>query len=293
VAGGAWALLAAGPAATAQVVYQGSAQYATGEYIFTQRTNSFYFFSGLSASFGPATVGMSVPLILQNTPWVSYGGGGMIASGGTEHDSVGGHVRGRGGRISLPDTASFAELAVGDPVGALDVKLWDERGVRPAVRAAAFAKAPLADVDRGFGTGEWDYGGGLSFAKTLGRLFLFADATYWVLGDLPALQLKDGVAYGGAVGVPLADLRWGLLASVSGSTRVVEGTDPPARIGVVLTRYLESERSVSVSGTLGVTESAPDLTLSVGWRLPLGRRGTAPNRTWDAGGGANRRGSRD
>lgn len=271
LAGGACALLAVAPAATPQVTYQGSVQYATGEYIFTERTNSFYLFSGLSGSFGPATIGVSVPLILQNTPWVSYGGGGMIASGGTEHDSVGGHMPGQRGRISLPDTASFAELAVGDPVGSLDVELWDERGARPAVRVVAVAKAPLADVDRGFGTGAWDYGGGLSLTKTAARVFVFADATYWVWGDLPGLELKDGVAYGFAVGLPLGGLRWGLLGSVSGSTRVVEGTDPPAQLGLGLTRYLESARSLSMTATVGLTESSPDVALSLGWRLPLGR----------------------
>lgn len=270
-AGCACALLAVAPAASAQVAYHGSIQYATGTYFFTERTNSVYLFSGLSASFRPATFGASVPLILQDTPWISYGGGGLVASGGAEHDSVGGRMSGRRGRLALPDTASFAELAVGDPVGRLDVKLWDERGALPAVRAVAVAKAPLADVDRGFGTGEWDYGGGLSLAKAAGRIFLFADATYWVWGDMPGLELKDAVAYGFSVGVPLGGLRWGLFGSVSGSTAVVEGVDPPVQVGLGLTRALESGRSLSANAAVGLTESSPDVTLSLGWMLPLGR----------------------
>lgn len=269
---GALALLAAASAAAAQVTYSGSVQYATGEYIFAERTNSFYLFSGLSVSLGPVTLGASIPLIAQNTPWVSYGGGGMIASGGMEHDSVGGHMGRRGGGgISLPDTAPFDRVGLGDPVGSVEVELWRETGPLPSVRAVAVAKAPLVEVDRGFGTGEWDYGGGLSLAKTAGPAFLFANATYWVLGDLRELELKDGVAYAAGVGVPLAGAKWGLLGLFSGSTRVVEGTVPPAQVGVGLTRYLDAGRSLSGGASIGLSESSPDFTVSLGWRLPLGR----------------------
>lgn len=277
IAGGAavgiaGAILAAAPA-VAQVAYSGSVQYATGDYIFTERTSSFYLFSGLSASFGRAIVDVSVPLIVQNTPWVSYSGGRMIASGGAEHDSVGGHMGGRhGGGISLPDTAPFDQMGLGDPVASAGVELWRERGALPSVRVLGLVKAPLADVDRGFGTGEWDYGGGLSLAKTAGSLFLFADATYWALGDLPGLELKDGLSYGVAVGIPFGGARWSLLGSFSGSTTVVEGTDPPAQIGVGVSRYLDSGRSLSGSAAMGLSESSPDLSLSIGWRIPLGRR---------------------
>lgn len=270
VAGSAIALPAAASVAVAQVTYSGSVLYATGEYIFTERTSSFYFFNELSASFGRVTVGASVPLIAQNTPWVSYGGGGMIASGGMEHDSVGSQMGRHGpGGVSLPDTAPFDQVGLGDPVGRVDVELWRERGVLPAVRGTAIAKAPLADMDRGFGTGGWDYGGGLSLAKTVGRTLLFADATYWVLGDLPDLELKDAVTYGLAVGLPLAAAKWGLVASFTGSTRVVAGTDPPAQIGVGLTRYLHAGRSLTASASLGLSESSPDLSVSFGWRVAL------------------------
>jgi len=271
-AGALWGALAAAVPATGQeVAYNGSVQYATGDYIFSERTHSVFFFNGLALSAGRLRISASVPVILQSTPWVSYTGGGVLPSGGPEHEVV---RRGMGGRrdrepVVLPDTASFEELGVGDPVAHAEIELLPDRGALPALRLTGDVKFPLADVDRGFGTGEWDYAGGVSLSKVIGGTLVFGNVTYWVLGDLPDLRLKDPIAYSLGVGRPLPGGRVGVLLTFSGYTEVLDDVAPPAQLSLGVSYLLSGGRSVIGSASFGLSETSPDLSLSVGWHLPL------------------------
>lgn len=260
------------PAIAQDVAYSGSVQFSTGEYIFAQRTHSLYLVNGLTGSQGRLTLNASVPLILQSTPWVSYAGGGLVPSGGTQHGEVSGHMgRGRFDRdgVRLADTTSYEEIGLGDPLARLDLEVLRGSGSLPAIRVNVSAKAPIADLDRGFGTGEWDYSAGLSITRGFGTTFVFVDVAYWVLGDLPDLELQDPVAYSLAVGRALGAGRWGLLGSISGFTRILPDTDPPLHVGLGLSRILEARRSLSAGVSFGLTESSPDVSASFGWRIGL------------------------
>jgi hypothetical protein len=127
----------------------------------------------------------------------------------------------------------------------------------------------LRRPDRGFGTGAWDYAAGLSLSKALGRTFLFGDASYWVLGDLPDLDLDNTVGYGLGVGRLVADGRVGLLASLSGYTTIIPDVDPPVQAGLGLDYRFENGRSLSAGVGLGLTDAASDVSFSLGWRMPL------------------------
>jgi len=268
VAGVVLAILATASVVTGrEITYTGSLQFSTGDYIFTERTGSFYLFSGLGVSAGPLDVSANIPLIVQSTPWVSYSGTGMIPSGGKQYSEVG--QRKRGKRIALPDTIESEDIGLGDPLLRLDVELLKAGKTIPSVRLAAQVKAPLTDVDQGFGTGEWDYGGGLSIAKTLAGNFVFVEATYWFLGDLPELELKDPITYSFGLGRPLANSKFSALASFSGSTEILDDVDPPAQVGIALTYQLDSRRSLSGSLMFGVRESSPDFSVVFGWRIGL------------------------
>jgi len=268
VAGVVLAILATASAVTGQeITYTGSLQFSTGDYIFTERTSSFYLFSGLAVSAGPLGVSAIIPVIMQSTPWVSNGGTGMIPLGGTQHSEVGQRKRGR--KVALPDTIESEDVGLGDPLLRADVELLKAGKILPSVHIAAQLKAPLADVDQGFGTGEWDYGGGVSLTKAVGGNFVFVDVSYWVLGDLPDLELQDPVAYGVTLGRPLAGGKLAVLASFLGYTEIIEDADPPAQVGFALTYRLASGRSLSASMVFGLTESSPDFSVSLGWRIGL------------------------
>ena len=67
-------LLGAPGAGAQEVTYSGSLQYATGAYVFADRTHSAYLSSGLSVRGGRFELGVSVPLIFQNSQLVSGSG---------------------------------------------------------------------------------------------------------------------------------------------------------------------------------------------------------------------------
>ncbi len=270
MAGVALATLAARPLA-GQIDYVGSVQFASGDYIFSERTNSAFLFNGVSASTGAVAFTLSMPLILQSTPWITYGGVTAIPSGGTEHSELGRQMGGRHAHeaVTLVDTTAYEDFGIGDPLAHAEFRLWKEGGAFPSLRITADVKVPIADVDRGFGTGQWDYSAGVSLSKSLGRTMLFTDLAYWVLGDLPDLELKNPLAYSVGLGHILPGARVGLLASVFGYTRILDGVDPPAQVSLGLSYLLGSGRSLIGSAAFGLSESSPDVSLSFGWRFRL------------------------
>lgn len=260
-------LAAAVPAAGATLTYTGSVQMARGTYIFTQPTSGYFVFNGLSFASGPFTLTASIPLIYQSTPYVSYTGVGVLPSGGTE-SSV---VSQRQGRepVVLPEVVEYRQYGVGDPLIAAGLRLWKDTAAVPAVELTARVKLPLADVDQGFGTGQTDYSAGVSVSKRLGNVFLFADAAYWVLGDLPELELQDVWAYGLSIGHAFSGGKYTLMASYSGYTEVIADVAPPSSLALGFSVKVGAMSSLILNAAFGLSESSPDLSLSLGWAIGL------------------------
>lgn len=51
--------------------------------------------------------------------------------------------------------------------------------------------------------------------------------------------------------------------------RVLEGTDPPVTVAGGFERRLSGSRTVGLTAGFGLTETAPDVSLSLQWRLPF------------------------
>jgi hypothetical protein len=277
------------PLAAQGLRYSGSLQYATGSYVFDARSHSLYLTSGLTLDRGRFEASASMPIILQNGGVVSTVGDRLLPTGGEGHGTVAHrrsgdriHIRrdegmGPGEGTSPVDPAvRFSEayrVRAGDPFARVGGELVSAPGHLRSVRVSAGAKIPATDLDGGVGTGEWDYTIGASATARVGPVFVLGDLSYWWLGDLPELELRDGLSYGlsGAVGV-LAD-RGTLMASLSGAQRVVQTLDPPLSFGAALGYWLDGPWSVNGGLSVGLTESASDLSLFVGWsrRLDHGR----------------------
>jgi len=247
------------------VAYSGSIQYARGNYIFDQTTSSMFMFNGFSFSSEGLNLSASIPVIFQSTPYVSYSGVGILPSGGSEHTQVSGR---RGNQeVILPEPVDYEQFGIGDPTVSLGLRLLKESKLFPTVQLVVQAKLPLASIEKGFGTGEWDYSGGLSLSKALGKTFLFVDMYYWMLGDLPDLELKDTVSYSIALGHPLSGGKYALLVSYSGSTNIISEVAPPSFLGFGFSYRIDAKKSLMLNASLGLTESVPDLSVSLGWNI--------------------------
>jgi hypothetical protein len=279
-----WVMLAAscgsaGAASAQSVTYVGSVQVSNGDYIFADRTTSFYLVNGLEVVAGPVSLSATVPVIGQSTPWVTYGPT-PVPSGGAQGGEVARQIGGRTGQgsggqgrlavvLPVPQEGVSYSTGIGDPLVRADVAVASHPGSRTTLRLNASAKIPIADPESGFGTGVWDYGAGISLATAARRANVFVDVSYWEFGDLPDLALKGAVAYGVAYGQVLGAGRWSVLTSISGWTPIVDGADPPIQLGIGVSRLVRFDRSVALSVGIGVTESAPDISIALGWRLGL------------------------
>ena len=262
------------PVSAQQVTVSTSGQYSSGDYIFTERTEAFVWTTGLTARHGRVQAGINMHLLVQSTPWVTYTGVGPTPSGGPQHGAVGGSHRGpqRGRRspIALPDTASVRTAGLGDPQLRASIDVLQPEGPGLTVQVTGMLKPPLADADEGFSTGAWDGGVGLSLSHPFFPWFVSAEAAYWWLGDLDELPLKENVAYSAAVGRLLGNGRWGLLASISGSTTVIEDVDPPVSVTSGVSFSHPTGWGLNATLSAGLTEGAADVSIGAGATVTFG-----------------------
>ncbi len=264
LAGVALATLAgAGPTVGQRIDYSGSVQYASGDYLFPERGSALFLYNGLGLTAGKVRLSASLPLVFQRTPWIIYSDATGTGSAG-DGTAAGADATG-GIEAVVADTVSYEELGLGDPMARVDFRLLDEKGLRPSIRVTVDVKVPVGDVERGFSSGEWDYAGGLSLMKSVGTTFVFMDFAYWYMGDMPGVDLENSLAYGAGIGQSLGAGRLGLLASIFGSSRIQPAVDPPLQVSLGLSYLMDLRRSLMISASAGLTDSAPDISLSLGW----------------------------
>lgn len=265
---------AATPVSAQSVAWTGSLYGATGTYIFTERSTNVALSTGLSVHAGSLRLSGSVPLVFQSTPWVAMGGAGPLPTGGSQHGAVGqrsgmGGFSRRGQRVALPAGGESHQIGLGDPLLFASLDVVREHASLPTLTITAGVKAPIASADDGFGTGEWDWSAGAAASRTLGPTMVFVDAAYWRMGDMPSLPLRDVVAGGGAIGRLFGDGAWSGMLSFSASQATIAGTDAPVQVGIVVGRRSAPARSLSAGIAFGLTSTAPDVAVSLGWNVPL------------------------
>ncbi len=278
VAGALGSLLLAAPTRAQQVAVTGTAQFATGEYVFAESIDSVFVVAGLDVAAGPVRASVSIPFSWQSQPWLVPGAHVVIPSGGPQYAAVGRGLqgRGRGGPqddpvpVVLPseETTGWTSGA-GDPMARVDVTVLRLTTRRPAVSLAGGFKVPLASVDSGLGTGKWDYGGGLSVAQPVAGVLVMADLFYWKLGDLPDLELQDTLAYSIGVGKVIGGGRLSVMGSFLGSTVILEGSTPARSVSLAVSYLSAPGRSLTAGASVGLSETAPACSLWLGWRLAL------------------------
>jgi hypothetical protein len=270
-----------GRSAAQTLSWSGSGQFSTGSYFFEENTKSFYFVNGLQYTNGRLSLGANLPLVVQNSPWISYTSHGSFPTGGTQNGAVGkgagnrqsgnsGMMTGMGnkGKIELSDTTSYNQMGVGDPWANASFSLLQPWS-RTSIRITAGVKVPVSSPSKGFGTGAWDAGAGFSLSQRIRDFFLLGDISYWSYGDMDELKLNNVVSYGAGIGHKSPYTNWIVNGSFRGSTAFIEDIDPPMSINLGAAYTYPDSRSFHVLLLFGLTESAPDFSVGIGWNLLL------------------------
>ena len=263
--------------ASAQIVrYSGSLHYATGSYYFTERTGSFYFNNGISMSGDKGSISLSVPFITQNTPWVSNVGTGILPTGGPKNSMIGNNSNGgmrKGNRkidLGTSDTLNYTQANFGDPSLSASLEVLSTKDRTTTISANGGIKLPLANPQKGFGTGKWDWGGGLSWSQRItAKTLLLANGMFWKLGDMDDLDFNNIVTYSAALGQSFSNGKWMGLISFSGTTQIIDNVDPPLTVATGVNMQTSDKVSLNSNLSIGLTESASDVSIGVGWSLKL------------------------
>ncbi|HET9275078.1 MAG TPA: hypothetical protein VFN96_03295 [Gemmatimonadales bacterium] len=288
----ALALIVARGSSAQQVSYDGSLSAATGRYLFDERTSTLALGTGFSIRAGRLTVRATLPVWVQNTTLITTSGAGPIPTGGTSGQTAvrdsgqarhggGGGMGGMSRSGSDPSGALVAarmipapgqaltgyELMLADPIASASLNLVG--GSRVSVSAGGAVKLPLADTAR-IGTGKWDAGVHASVTTRVGnRWTLGVDGSWWSLGDLDSLELRDPFYGSLSVGRLLGS--GAVMASLSAGTSWLEGFDPPVSVSVAWSRF-GAPGSWGINAGAGLTETAADFTVGVTWSVDLRRR---------------------
>jgi len=273
------------PLAAQGFQYEGGLSVASGTYIFTERTTSWSLFTGFAVDKDRVTLRASLPVHVQNTTLVSLSGpGGRLPTGGSSSGVVadsGAARKGRSGggdgmravraqaamgEVEVPSSAVTGyEASVGDPTAQLAWRALN--GQRTGLSVSLLAKVPVADTGS-FGTGQWDVGSSIAVSQALrGRGRLGLDLTYWKLGDLSTLDFRDPV-YGSASVSYLKPNAWGVEINLSAGTSSLDGYNGPIWVGGSIAR-VSRRGSWAMGGTVGLSETTPDFTVSLTWKVDL------------------------
>lgn len=131
-------------------------------------------------------------------------------------------------------------------------------------------KIPTADEDRNLGTGKTDYGFGLEFDKQFGRVLLFGDASYTVIGSPAGQDLRNRPAASLGAGMKLSDA-FTVSAFVDWRRAVLRGKDDPTELVGVLTYKVTRTLSLSPNVFVGLTDGSPDFGVGVELAYRFGR----------------------
>jgi hypothetical protein len=263
-----------------EIRWTGTTSYARGSYVFDAPTQTYSLSSGLGVSWGPIDVGGSLPLLLQNSQLVSQVGGVPLATGGQDNGVVGRRQPGEtlgtgraggGGGMSQAQVAYRDDFTwtLGDPFLSASARLHEGSGLVRSVQAQVATKAPLRGLDSGVGTGEWDVGAGASAFASVGGTYAFVDAAYWWYGDLPDLELVDGLSYGVGLSRPILDSRGSVMVSYFGAKSPIASMDAPMSVGLGASYSPRVGRSFSGGVTMGLSESSPDVSVYAGWSVRI------------------------
>lgn len=169
----------------------------------------------------------------------------------------------------------------GDTLVKARVRLTEDPGPEaplPAVSALAKVKLPTAGED--LGTGELDYGFGLELDKELALFFVFADASYTVIGKPRDRSLRDRQALSFGAGLALSR-RVDVSAGLDWRRSIVAGVPDPLEAFLALRLPAGESASLNPSAFMGLSDGSPEwgagLILSL--RLGAARRASPRPRT--------------
>jgi len=258
-------LLTANTLAGGQWSVNASMQGTKGNYVFTTTTNSYYLYAGLRYRASKWNVSASLPIVAQNNDLVTRTGGMFLPTGGSHHDqneSVPSH---HGGMMSQGGWASTMSMGFGDLYLLGERQLLGDYLRGPVIFTNVQIKFPTASKAMNYGTGEFDYGIGLSLRQKLGSFAGFVDLGYLILGDPEGVAFKDPLTFGAGLAKFLWQEKLSLLLYYQSYSQIFAGYASPRQLSLGGSYQVNPRITLTASGLVGLSETAPDFSFLTGF----------------------------
>ncbi|RMF59181.1 MAG: hypothetical protein D6748_06985 [Calditrichaeota bacterium] len=245
-----------------------SFQLTRGTYNLENTTNTYAFYGGLRYKSSQWSIVASLPVIGQNNTSLTNTGGVFFPTrhhgngGGTETPHHGGGMS----EVSLED--QFV-MGMGDIYVNGEYQVLNEGENVPYIGATARLKLPTANKAHNFGTGETDYGLGLTFRKRFEMYWVVMDLGFWKIGDPDSLNLQDVKTLGIGVGRFFQGNRLGIMLYFENYSRFIKELEPVRQLTFAINSRISTNTFFLVTGGKGITNTSPDFTLGVGLELIL------------------------
>lgn len=271
-------------------------QTSKGNYIFESKSRSEYILFGLTGRGERWSLSVNVPLISQKNGKYTQISEVIIETGGidsTGNDNwghmdddggMGGGHMGDGGNMgddnpgndSVTEVMQIEEVisperqtGIGDIYLYGNYKLIGKTNNYSGLYLNTQIKIPVANVDKGLGTGKIDYGFNISFKKAIKTFSVFGDVGYLVLGDPKDISYIDPYTLGLGVGKSIRNGKYYALAYYQQYSVIYKNYEPPRQFTLGLNYKINSRFFVSGNWIKGFSETSPDNGLRVGIQIGL------------------------
>jgi hypothetical protein len=156
------------------------------------------------------------------------------------------------------------EMGIGDLFLFGEVNLLNGTDVLPWIALSSQVKIPTASSNYSFGTGEFDYGVGLTFRKRLFSFIAFGDIGYLNLGDTDEITFLNPFTYGFGIGKGFDYGKYSISMYYQRYTKIYETYAAPHQLSLGLYVNIINRTFLSFIGSKGLSETSPNLSISAG-----------------------------
>lgn len=219
-----------------------SFQMTRGDFITGNTTTYYYFNFGTRYRTEMWYISASLSLITQD---------GLFSEGSVDD------MMGESGTSQL-------NMGIGDIYLFAEINLLKGTHVLPWIALSSQIKIPAASSESYLGTGEFDYGIGLTFRKQLFSFIAFGDIGYLNLGDSDDITFLNPMTFGIGIGKGFDYGKYSISLYYQRFTKIYEAYAPPHQFSLGLYANLISNTFLSFISSKGLSETSPDFSISTG-----------------------------
>jgi hypothetical protein len=164
---------------------------------------------------------------------------------------------------------SYRDIGIGDLNVFGEINLLKGTNVLPWISLSSQIKIPTASAENYFGTGEFDYGIGLTFRKKLFSFIAFGDIGYLNLGDPELITYLNPLTFGIGIGRGFDYGRYSLSVYYQRYTKIYEAYPAPHQLSLGFYVNIIKRTFISFIGSKGLSETSPNFSTSVGLEIYL------------------------